>query len=480
MAITKIWKIKGRIDQVLSYTSDKRKSTNPNFSKVELQGLRDVMNYSCQDYKTEKQQFVSGINCSPETARQKMLITKKKYGKMDGIIAFHACQSFAPGEVTADIAHEIGIKLAKEMWGDRFEVIVATHLDKSHIHNHYVLNSVSFKDGYRYYDNKNNYERLRNKSDKLCEQYRLSVIEDPQKGQRVNYAVHLAEQKGEPTYRSLIRADLDKAIAESLTDKQFFQNLKKMGYEIKIGQDITVKAPGRERGLKLYRNFGEDYTMAAINRRILSQGMPQRIPPPPEPPRPKQMRFTGNIQNRRKITGLRFLYIRYLYILNGYAQHPIQEQKSLAENQVNLIFRDDIRQMHQLSEEMKLLGKNRINTAEQLLAFKEGLEAQMADLTAQRQHLRNETKKEKNEPALADLKAKITGISSELAVLRKRAKLCERISARIARMRENIRKAAEIRANEQNQSQSKGKEQKAYESFRGRRRTSSPHEPGWR
>ena len=480
MAIVKIWKIKGRIDQVLNYASDKKKSKNPKFSKADLQGLRDVMNYSCQDYKTEKQQFVSGINCSPETARQKMIITKKKYEKMGGIIAFHACQSFAPGEVTADIAHEIGIKLAKEMWGGRFEVIVATHLDKSHIHNHYVLNSVSFRDGYRYYDNNDNYDLLRIKSDKLCEQYRLSVIEEPQRGRRINYAVHLAEQKGEPTYRTLILTDVEKAIAESLTDKQFFQNLKKMGYGIKVGQDITLTAPGRERGLKLYRNFGKDYTMAAINRRILAHAIPQRIPLPPEPSMPKQMRFTGDIQNSRRITSLRFLYIRYIYILNGYAQRPIQEQRSLSENQINLIFRDDIRKMHQLSEEMKLLGKNRINTAEQLFTFKEGLEAQMTDLTAQRQNLRNNTKKEKDEPARADLKIKIAGVTSQLAVLRKEAKLCERINARTARMRENIYKATEIRANEQSSKQIKGKEQIAYESFRGRSRANSPHESGRR
>ena len=239
MATTKIWDIKGRLDQVLDYAGNEDKTANPDFNESDLQGLRDVMDYTCQDYKTEKQHYISGINCSPETARQKMLVTKKKYGKPGGIIAFHAYQSFAPGEVTPELAHEIGMKLAREMWGDRFEVIVATHLDKSHIHNHFVLNSVSFKDGYKYYDNNDNYDRFRVKSDKLCEQYRLSVIDDPQKGRRPSYAVYLAEQKGEPTYRSLVRADIDKAINEAITDRQFFANLKKMGYEVTVGKDTT-------------------------------------------------------------------------------------------------------------------------------------------------------------------------------------------------------------------------------------------------
>ena len=132
---------------MLDYAGNEEKTVNPDYCEADLQGLRDVMDYSCQDYKTEKQHYVSGINCSPEIARQEMLDTKRQYRKMGGIIAFHAYQSFSPGEVTADMAHEIGMKLAQEMWGDRFEVIIATHLDRAHLHNHFVLNSMSFKDG---------------------------------------------------------------------------------------------------------------------------------------------------------------------------------------------------------------------------------------------------------------------------------------------------------------------------------------------
>lgn len=109
---------------------------------------------------------------------------------MDGILAFHAIQSFDPGEVDAELAHQIGIELANHMWGDRFEVLVATHLDKAHYHNHFVINSVSFKDGKRYYDNRQNYYRLREVSDQLCEKYNLSVIKDPQ-----DKSLHYSEWK---------------------------------------------------------------------------------------------------------------------------------------------------------------------------------------------------------------------------------------------------------------------------------------------
>jgi len=132
MATTKIWDVRGRIDKPLNYATNPNKTINPDFNDSDLQGLRDVMDYAKNDFKTEKQYYVSGLNCSPEIARQEMMITKKQYGKTGGIIAYHSYQSFAEKEVTPEVAHEIGIKLAKELWGDRFdEMVVFKDLKKS-------------------------------------------------------------------------------------------------------------------------------------------------------------------------------------------------------------------------------------------------------------------------------------------------------------------------------------------------------------
>jgi len=254
-----------------------------------------------------------------------------------------------------------------------------------------------------------------------------------------------------------------------LTDKQFFANLRKMGYEMNVGQDITVRAQGKDHGWKLYRNFGEDYTMAAINRRILSHGMPRRPPPPSEPQTKKRVQCIGNIQTVRRITGFRALYIRYFYLLSGRPQWQHQGQRRPTNKQILFIFREDIRKMSQIGEEMKLLGRHRIDTAEQLLSFKDGLVKQIESLTDQRQHTRYKARSVKDEPTLAALKAKITDYSAKLAELRKEVKLCDRITARTAEITEKIRKAAEIRAKEQEQIQSRGKEPRAYDQFRGRR-----------
>ena len=167
MAVTGIWKIEGRLDKVLDYTTNENKTYNDNFGNY--QALHNVIDYVGADYKTEQQFFVSGINCSKETVLEDMIITKKQYGKTDGIQAFHVIQSFKDGEVTPELCHKIGVQLAEELFGNRFEVIISTHLNTNHYHNHIVLNSVSFKDGKRYYDNNTTYALIRKTSDLICE-----------------------------------------------------------------------------------------------------------------------------------------------------------------------------------------------------------------------------------------------------------------------------------------------------------------------
>lgn len=213
-----------------------------------------------------------------------MLAVKKRFGKENGTVAYHGYQSFAPGKATPEMAHEIGMKLAARLWGERYQVIGATHLDKeNHLHNHFVLNTVSFVDGIKYHRTKKDYHDMQTVSDELYREYGLSVIENPQYGKGKQYGEWRTEQEQRPTWRGLIRADIDEAIRQSMTERQFFDNLRKKGYEIKIGKDISVRPPGKERFVRLIRNFGEDYSIEQIRRRILSQARPEKMQS--EPPR---------------------------------------------------------------------------------------------------------------------------------------------------------------------------------------------------
>lgn len=187
MATVKIWKVTARLDRVISYVSNIEKTENKGYEEANLNALNDTLNYTIDPSKTEDKYFVSGINCQPEFALEQMTETKKSFKKTGGILAFHAYQSFAPNEVTPLVAHEIGKKFANKMWGDRFEVVVSTHVNSHCVHNHFLINSVSFLDGKKYYDNKNNYAKMRELSDELCREYRLSVIEKPSEGRTKSY-----------------------------------------------------------------------------------------------------------------------------------------------------------------------------------------------------------------------------------------------------------------------------------------------------
>ena len=295
MATTSIWRVKGWLGKVVIYAENPEKTANPKFyadrelTEQDGQQLSDVIRYAVNSEKTQEtgsedgaplHRFVSGINCSPATARDEILAVKKRFGKEDGTVAYHGYQSFAPGEATPELAHEIGVKLATRLWGDRYQVIVATHLDKeNHLHNHFVVNTVSFADGIKYHRTRKDYHEMQTVSDELCREYGLSVIKHPQQGRGKQHGEWRAEQEQRPTWRGLIRADIDEAIRQSMTARQFFDALRKKGYAVKVGKDISVRPPGKERFVRLMRNFGEDYSLNSIRRRILSQSRPEREKP---------------------------------------------------------------------------------------------------------------------------------------------------------------------------------------------------------
>lgn len=192
--------------------------------------------------------------------------------------------------------------LAKKLWGEKYQVLVATHLDReNHLHNHFVVNTVSFVDGIKYHRTEQDYFDMQRESDRLCREYGLSVIENPQRGKSKHYGEWRAEQEGRPTYLSLIKADVDTAIRQSMTERQFFYHLRQMGYDVKVGKDITVRPPNYPRGRKLMRNFGEDYSMENIRRRILAQRRPQRE----HRPEPFRCRLHGDLKQAKKVTGFR-------------------------------------------------------------------------------------------------------------------------------------------------------------------------------
>ena len=457
MATTSIWRVKGWLGKVVIYAENPEKTANPKFyadrelTEQDGQQLSDVIRYAVNSEKTQEtgsedgaplHRLVSGINCSPATARDEMLAVKKRFGKEDGTVAYHGYQSFAPGEATPEMAHEIGIKLAARLWGDRYQVIVATHLDKeNHLHNHFVLNTVSFVDGIKYHRTKKDYHDMQTVSDELCREYRLSVIENPQYGKAKQYGEWRAEQEQRPTWRGLIHTDIDEAIRQSMTERQFFDALRKKGYAVKVGKDISVRPPGKERFVRLMRNFGEDYSLNSIRRRILSQSRPEREKPK-QTPEILRVRLIGSLKTARKLTGFRALYVHYCYLLGIFPKNcPQQSRKRL-----HFLLREDLLKLDAITAETRLIVGHRIDTAEQLFRYRDEVNGKIEVMTAGRKQLyklqRTAAVKSDLEKA-AEVKAQIDALSKELAALRKEAVLCNSIAERSGVIQEKIKTVRE-------------------------------------
>lgn len=272
MAVTKIWKVVKRMDHVISYAKDENKTKIEFNQKYEMlvDDLQNVIDYARNSDKTEKEYFVTGINCDSDSAYEEMQDTKRYYNKKDKILAFHAYQSFAEGEVTPELAHQIGVQLANEMWGDRFQVVVSTHLNTKHLHNHFVINSVSFKDGYKYYSNFENTALLRKTSDELCEEYGLSVLEEKKCKSGINFEDFYKKHIQESDYHKEVKEDLDYAIKNSYTTKDFHRILESMGYHYyyRAGK-LSVRREPYKRNIRVERAFGEEYSVDNITKRIL-------------------------------------------------------------------------------------------------------------------------------------------------------------------------------------------------------------------
>ena len=475
MATTSIWSVKGWLGKLVIYVENPNKTTNPQYyEKAELtekqaQTLLDVIDYATDPSKTDSaihdeniethQQFVTGINCLPATARDEMQAVKRRFGKEDGVIAYHGYQSFAPGEADPKTAHEIGMRLAKELWGEKYQVVVATHLDKeNHLHNHFVVNTVSFVDGIRYHRTGKDYHDMQVASDNLCREYGLSVIENIQYGKSMHYGEWKAEQEQRPTWRGFIKADIDEAIRMSLTERQFFRHLEEKGYEIKMGKDISVRPQGKERFVRLMRNFGEEYSIENIRRRILSQYNPEK--PLAEPERKtRHYRMQGSMKSARKITGFRALYFHYCYKLGIFPKDRPQNRKRL-----HFLLREDLLKLNNITQEVRLLVRHKIDTAEQLSLYKNGLEVQIQKLSAERKALykKQRTVKCQSDPKLAEaVKEEIDGLTEQLKALRREVYLCDDIARRSGVITEKLKA---VREDEQNQ----GKEKQQNEPIRRR------------
>lgn len=345
-----IWKMEQRFVEPVKKVLAERYEVDAHESLEDCL-LNVAVTYAADTIKTEERAYVSCLNCREDNAAVQMMETKRYWGKTDGRLCFHGYQSFAAGEVTAETAHAIGVKLAEELWGERFEVVIATHCNTGHYHNHFVINSVSWADGYKFNNSKSDYAEMRKISDRLCREHAISVIDVPS-GKGKHYAQWSAEKNGKPTYRSMIRADIDRAIRASTTERDFIRIMQKMGYELKTrgksGEPLKYPAikPPDAKGYFRFHKLGEEYSLDAIKDRILDNISKQYPFPAVEHHAPRKFRVRGKV--RRSVTGLQALYFRYCYELHILVKHPTSVKR------VSFLLKEDITKLDRLDAQTRL------------------------------------------------------------------------------------------------------------------------------
>jgi len=420
VAYDKIITVRSRLDHCMDYVLNHEKND-----------MAAVLNYIGREDKNilpdGRSALETAINCELDSAYRDMQETKRRWGKTGGVLGYHLIHAFAPGEVTPEKAHAIGVEFAYRLLGDRYEAVVSTHLDREHLHCHILFNSVSFVDGTKYKNTfKDYFDNIRGISNEVSQAHGLSVIE-PGKGGR-HYAEWNAEAQGKPTIRSLVRQDIDAAIANAYTMKNFWRQLEEMGYTVKRGPNIkhtAVKPPGGQRFLRL-NSLGDGYGEAEIQAR-LSAVRSGETPPLSPAPRflPVQQLVPGrryrprsNIPRKpRKLKGFRALYFKYLYLLGAI---PERRPRSRAA----LVSRAEIIRFDRYQEQFLYLMKYRIETDTQLSMQYDALQARIDTLTEQRRGLYQIRRAGHGGAIVSD---EIASLTDALRKLRRELRLCARI-----------------------------------------------------
>lgn len=354
-----------------------------------------LINYAINRDKTDEQVLTDYINCDPGFAYQQMMDTKRAVGKTDGRQCYHIIQSFAPGEVAPELAFQIAQEFANEHLKG-YQVVIGTHVDRDHIHSHIVFNSVNMDTGEKYNSTLQNYYRqIRATSDRLCQAHGLSVIMQGETSKAMSYIEWLRQSRGQPTYRAMLKADLDVAIEDANDIGHFLMLMENLGYEIKYGNRLGFRLPGQahfmypERKDQRYSEEGIRSAIAGNLLEITAGRKPAVVYRTPYRPYKKHPKYKGFLA----------LYVHYLYVLG-------KIQKQQYPPRMTPQMRKDIMRFEQLREQFKFLQEHGIETESQMKACQEKLEVRLNDLTKQRTILN--VRKKKRQPlfkALADAEA---------------------------------------------------------------------------
>ncbi|MCQ2484664.1 MAG: relaxase/mobilization nuclease domain-containing protein [Clostridia bacterium] len=424
MATTGFWPVKSNLKYTLDYAENPDKTTA---EKCLDNDLYAAIRYVENDDKTDRKLFVTGINCVTERAYECMMSTKKRYGKLGGNLAYHGFQSFAEGEVTPEECHRIGIETAKLMWGDKYEVIVTTHLNtQNHLHNHFVVNSVSFRTGEKFKNKIGDHLELRKISDEICREHEKSVLENASffGGEKSAYWVH---RDGGKTHRDILTEDIERCLESAKDYAGFFRGLKRLGYEVDQTR-YSVKVPNWERAIRL-NSIG--YTNENLKKRFEGNmynlnSYKLYIPVPKQQPLRKMLReYEYEIKHSNDASTVLVDLVFYLIISLLEAAH---ERRELQAQAAEICM--EYAHINELKREYQFLTDNNIHTVIELEKAIENAKSQFSELEEQRKKEYNRIRRPKSTEDKELHKQKRSELSAQMKPLRDFIKTAEKINER--------------------------------------------------
>ena len=449
MAITKIYAKRARLDKLIRYV------INPD--------------------KTDEMTLVSGIGCEVKSAYAEMMQTKEMFHQTDGVQAYHIIQAFSPEEIDGETAHELGQQFIEEYLKE-YQVVIATHVDKHHVHNHLVLNSVSDKTGKKYHSSPESYyKQIRTISDRLCREYGLSVIMNPAR-HSLSYMEWKLQENGILTLRELFDQDVEECLSQSLNLGSFYALMEDHGYTVRHHGSYPSFVPdGYSHPYRIKRE-GKSWTESDIES-FIDQAMSD---PTFEVIMPKVQKAFVPYGKQR---GFRALYVSWMYVLG-----IVGQGKRTQYPKVNY---KELKRFEQYKAQAAFLDRNKIDTREQLQAKITELNETVETLTKSRiiwnskkkrrrdlysalstvEHLADvpdlytegvvgieedykrylEAERELNGTDLEALKAernevyeKVASINAEIRECQKKLRLCEKIQADSPRIEQQMREQIEL------------------------------------
>ena len=429
MATTGFWPIKGNLKDAINYAENPDKTTKPEYLDTDL---ASALQYAENANKTDEQLFVTGINCSKHLAYEQMIAVKKRFGERGKNIAYHGYQSFRIGEVTPEECHQIGIETAKRMWGGKFQVVVTTHLNTENLHNHFVINSVSFRDGVKFRNKIGDHMELREISDMVCREHGKSVLKNANfyGNEKGAYWIH---KSGKTTHRDMLKADIEECLKYSRRYDDLISRLKGLGYKVeRTGEEyqhLTVQALGWKRPIRLDR--------IGYTREFIEQQFDEhyedlyffQIQNEHQAYRPKQFPLEYLIKDMQfeiehsydEITV--FVNVMFLLILNLFDLLKELSDVMLLSPEMRYAVKD----VKEYVEDYGFLMHNGIHTIPELSDCILDTKSQITELEAERQKISNQIRRPKSAEEQAKNKERRKELSTQIQPLRKKLRRAEKI-----------------------------------------------------